>query len=224
MVRPRQVFCADITYMPMRRGFMYLVAVLDWFSRYVVAWKTSNTRDKSFCIEALQKSLGVAVPELFNTDQGAQFTCDAFVTELLRRGVRVSMDGNGRTLDNVYVERLWRLVKYEEVYLNEYASMSEGTRSLGSTSVSTTRSALIRRWDTERPRRSGRALTWALIPSYAARHRRWRCNAHSPTGQILQQARTQGARLFNHPPRSFCLKARGHFTPLDESHTANCDG
>lgn len=131
VVRPRQVFCADITYIPMRRGFMYLVAVLDWFSRYVVAWKTSNTLDKGFCVDALQESLGVAVPEIFNTDQGAQFTCEAFVDALLRRGVRVSMDGKGRALDNVFVERLWRSVKYEEVYLNEYASVSEGTRSLG---------------------------------------------------------------------------------------------
>jgi putative transposase len=128
--RPRQVFCADITYIPMRRGFLYLVAVLDWYSRYVVAWRTSNSLDKSFCVDALQEALSVAVPEIFNTDQGAQFTCEAFVQELLRRGIRVSMDGRGRALDNVFIERLWRSVKYEEVYLKDYSTGSEATRSL----------------------------------------------------------------------------------------------
>lgn len=110
---------------------MYLVAVLDWFSRYVVAWRTSNTLEKSFCVEALTEALTIAVPEIFNTDQGAQFTCETFVQELLGRGVRVSMDGRGRALDNVFVESLWRSVKYEEVYLKDYGSVSEGTRSLG---------------------------------------------------------------------------------------------
>lgn len=130
VVRPRQVFCADITYVPMRRGFMYLMAVLDWFSRYVVSYRVSNSLDSGFCLEALREALSQARPEIFNTDQGAQFTSSAFVGELLANGVRVSMDGRGRALDNVFIERLWRSVKYEEVYLKDYETMQQGSQSL----------------------------------------------------------------------------------------------
>ena len=118
---PQQVWCADITYVPMPRGFMYLVAVLDWYSRYVVSWALSNTADVAFCLEALEQALAHGQPTIFNTDQGAQFTSNAFTGRLEEAGVLVSMDGRGRALDNVFVERLWRSVKYEDVYVKAYA-------------------------------------------------------------------------------------------------------
>ena len=118
---PDQVWCADITYLPMRRGFLYLVAVMDWFSRYVLAWELSNTLESLFCLAALERALELSCPGIFNTDQGSQFTADAFTGRLLSAEIQISMDGRGRALDNVFVERLWRTVKYEEVYLRDYA-------------------------------------------------------------------------------------------------------
>jgi putative transposase len=130
-VRPNQVWATDITYIPMRSGFVYLVAIMDWFSRRVLAWRLSNTLDSSFCVEALRDALDrFGTPEIFNTDQGAQFTADAFTTVLRERGIAISMDGKGRCLDNVFVERLWRSVKYEEVYLHAYASVTEARDGL----------------------------------------------------------------------------------------------
>jgi len=126
-----QVWCADVTYLPMARGFCYLVAVMDWASRRVLSWRLSNTLDASFCIEALQEALErYDAPEIFNTDQGAQFTSEGFTGMLTSRGVRISMDGRGRWLDNVFIERLWRSVKYEEVYLKAYESIPEARREL----------------------------------------------------------------------------------------------
>lgn len=118
--RPNQVWSADITYVPMSAGFMYLAAVIDWFSRYVVAWRLSNTLDGTFCLEMLEEALRGGRPEVFNTDQGVQFTAEAFTRTLEVAGVAVSMDGRGRALDNVFVERLWRSVKYEDIYLQCY--------------------------------------------------------------------------------------------------------
>ena len=118
--RPNQVWSRDITYVPLRRGFMYLVAVLDWHSRYVLSWELSNTLDSGFCVAALEAALARQQPEIFNTDQGAQFTSQAFTGALEAAGVAISMDGRGRALDNVFIERLWRTVKYEEVYLHDY--------------------------------------------------------------------------------------------------------
>lgn len=120
ITRPMQVWSTDITYVPMPRGFMYLTAVLDWYSRYVLAWQLSNTLDVSFCLEALERALAQGRPEIFNTDQGAQFTSPKFTGRLGEAGVRISMDGRGRALDNVFVERLWRSVKYEDIYLKAY--------------------------------------------------------------------------------------------------------
>ena len=117
---PDQVWCADITYVPMPQGFMYLVAIMDWFSRYVVAWQLSNSLDVGFCLECLDGALAADRPEIFNTDQGSQFTSAAFTGRLEACGVAISMDGRGRALDNVFIERLWRTVKYEEIYPNEY--------------------------------------------------------------------------------------------------------
>ncbi len=120
-----QVWSADITYVPLLRGFMYLVAVIDWHSRYVLAWQLSNTLDGLFCLDALRLALCKGQPKIFNTDQGAQFTADAFTTCLLAANIQVSMDGRGRALDNVFCERLWRSVKYENIYLNQYDTVRQ---------------------------------------------------------------------------------------------------
>jgi putative transposase len=128
--RPNQVWSTDITYAPMREGFMYLAAVLDWYSRYVIGWRLSNTLDGSFCLEMLEDALRSGKPEVFNTDQGVQFTAEAFTGRLEAAGVAVSMDGRGRALDNVFVERLWRTVKYENIYIQGYESVPELQRGL----------------------------------------------------------------------------------------------
>ena len=130
ITRPNQVLAADITYLPMARGFLYLVAVMDWHSRYVLAWRLSNTLEAGFCAEALEEALSQGQPEVFNTDQGSQFTSLEFTQVLQDRGVRISMDGKGRYQDNIFVERLWRTVKYEEVYLKAYASVLEAQQGL----------------------------------------------------------------------------------------------
>ena len=130
--RPDQVWASDITYVPLRHGFLYLMAVIDWYSRHVVSWRLSNTLDVGFCVEALDEALSVKQPEIFNTDQGSQFTSTAFTDRLTTRGVAISMDGRGRALDNVFVERLWRSVKYEEVYLKDYQDGWEAEESLES--------------------------------------------------------------------------------------------
>ncbi len=129
--RPDQVWCADITYVRMRQGFMYLVAIMDWFSRYVVAWEISNTLDGQFCLDCLHQAMKSGLPAIFNTDQGAQFTANAFVSTLEEAGVRVSMDGRGRAHDNIFIERLWRTVKYEDIYLRDYANGLELRSGLG---------------------------------------------------------------------------------------------
>ena len=124
--RPNQVWAADITYIPMARGFMYLVAILDWHSRRVLSWRLSNTMDTDFCVDALEEALARhGSPGIFNTDQGAQFTAGAFTDVLKVHGVQISMDGKGRWMDNVFVERLWRSVKYEDVYLRAYETPAE---------------------------------------------------------------------------------------------------
>lgn len=130
MERPDQVWSSDITYVPLATGFMYLAAVIDWYSRYVLAWRLSNTLDGSFCLEMLDEALCQGRPEIFNTDQGVQFTAQAWTGRLESAGVAVSMDGRGRCLDNVFVERLWRTVKYEDVYLKGYETVPELERGL----------------------------------------------------------------------------------------------
>lgn len=120
ITRPDQVWASDITYVPLQHGFLYLVAVMDWYSRYVLSWGLSNTLTGSFCLEALEEALSRGQPEIFNTDQGSQFTATAFTSRLESSGVAISMDGRGRAIDNVFIERLWRSVKYEEVYLRDY--------------------------------------------------------------------------------------------------------
>ena len=142
VTRPNQVWAADITYIPMARGFLYLVAIIDWYSRYVLSWRLSNTLDAVFCVEALEEALRKGRPDIFNTDQGAQFTSEAFTGLLEKHGIKVSMDGKGSYNDNLFIERLWRTVKYEEVYLKAYQDGRDARISLGN---------YFRFYNTERP-------------------------------------------------------------------------
>jgi putative transposase len=140
--RPNQAWAADITYIPMEKGFLYLVAIIDLYSRYVLAWRLSNSMETSFCIEALQEALQKGTPAIFNTDQGSQFTSDEFVSILVRHDIKVSMDSVGRYLDNIFVERFWRTLKYEEVYLKAYQDGKVARIEIGK---------YIRFYNTERP-------------------------------------------------------------------------
>ncbi len=156
--RPNQVWCADSTYVPMPRGFLYLVAIMDWFSRYVLAWQLSNSLDGSFCRTALEQALVRGTPLIFNTDQGSQFTAQAFTTLLDTAGVHISMDGRGRVFDNMFIERLWRTVKYEHLYLYDYqmgAAVAQGLTNY------------FLFYNTERPHQSLRYRTPAAVHSAA---------------------------------------------------------
>lgn len=131
ITRPDQVWSTDITYIRLRRGYVYLTAVMDWYSRFVLTWRLSPSLEADFCLEALEEALASGhCPEIFNTDQGAQFTCEAFVGRLEQARIRISMDGRGRALDNVFVERLWRSVKYEEVYVKDYETVRDARQGL----------------------------------------------------------------------------------------------
>mgnify|MGYP005639426437 CR=1 FL=1 len=145
ITRSNQVWAADITYIPMARGFLYLVAIIDWYSRYVLSWRLSNTLDAGFCVEALEEALRKGRPDIFNTDQGAQFTAEAFTKILEETDIRISMDGKGSYKDNLFIERLWRTVKYEEVYLKAYQDGRDAKISL---------SNYFRFYNTERPHQS----------------------------------------------------------------------
>jgi putative transposase len=129
---PGQVYCSDITYIPMSKGFVYLTVVMDWYSRKVLSWRLSNTLDSDFCVDALEEAIDrYGAPEIFNTDQGSQFTSEAFTEPLKAADIKISMDGKGRWVDNVFVERLWRSVKYEEVYLKAYEGMADARSGIG---------------------------------------------------------------------------------------------
>lgn len=146
ITRPNHVWSCDITYIPLRGGFLYLTAVIDWFSRAVLAWELSSSLSGDFCCSSLKRALGkYGAPTIFNTDQGAQFTAKSFLDILLGQGIQVSMDGRGRALDNVFIERLWRTVKYEEVYIRDYGSGSEAFENL---------MRYFKFYNTERPHRS----------------------------------------------------------------------
>jgi putative transposase len=132
IVRPCQVWSVDITYLPTALGYVYLVAIIDWYSRYVISWRLSNSMDSSFCVDALSEALEYGRPEIFNSDQGSQFTSSDFVGVLETHGIKISMDGRGRAYDNIFIERLWRSVKYEEVYLKDYATMREADEGISS--------------------------------------------------------------------------------------------
>ena len=154
ITRPNQVWEADITYIPMARGFLYLVAIIDWYSRYVLSWKLSNTLDSGFCVEALEEALKKGRPDIFNTDQGSQFTGEAFTGLLKEHGIKISMDGKGSYNDNLFIERLWRTVKYEEVYLKAYQDGREARLSLVD---------YFRFYNTERPHQAHRYRTPADV-------------------------------------------------------------
>ena len=146
--RVNHVWCADVTYIPMAKGFLYLVVVMDWVSRAVLAWRLSNTLGADFCVEALEEALARhGRPEIFNTDQGSQFTSDDFTGTLKDHGITISMDGKGRCMDNIFIERLWRSLKYEDVFIKAYDSVAEARRGIGGW---LTRSGCTRRWATGR--------------------------------------------------------------------------
>jgi putative transposase len=159
ITHPDQVWSTDITYVPLRGGFVYLTAVIDWYSRYVLSWKLSNRLEGSFCLEALDAALAHGRPEVFNTDQGSQFTCDVFVNRLLDRSIAVSMDGRGRALDNVFIERLWRSVKYQEIYLRDYATVADVEEGLR---------LYFDKYNHERPHQSLDNLTPAKVYEWGA--------------------------------------------------------
>ena len=154
ITRPNQVWAADITYIPMARGFLYLVVIMDWYSRYVLSWRLSNTLEVGFCVEALKEALRKGRPDIFNTDQGAQFTSEVFTGLLEQHGVKVSMDGKGSYNDNLFIERLWRTVKYEEVYLKAYQDGTEARIGLGN---------YFRFYNTERPHQTHSYRTPAKV-------------------------------------------------------------
>lgn len=131
LTHPNQVWATDITYIRLTRGWLYLMAILDWFSRYVVSWAVSTTLDVSFCLDALEDALTKGTPEIFNSDQGSQFTSTAFTDILKAHEIRISMDGRGRAFDNIFTERFWRSLKYEEVYLHDYQGVREGKQGIG---------------------------------------------------------------------------------------------
>jgi len=168
---PDQVWSTDITYVPLHNGFVYLTAVMDWYSRYVLSWQLSNRLEGSFCIAALEQALSRGQPEVFNTDQGSQFTSAAFVNRLLDRAVAVSMDGRGRALDNVFIERLWRSVKHQEIYLRDYATaadLEEGLR------------LYFDKYNHERPHQSLDNLTPAKVYEWGADVQRGKRVDHAP--------------------------------------------
>jgi putative transposase len=147
---PNQAWCTDITYVRLEGGFAYLVAIMDWYSRRVLSWRLSNTMDTSFCIDALREALEQEKPEIFNSDQGSQFTSNEFTSELLNRGITISMDGRGRVYDNIFIERLWRSVKYENIYPKGYRTIAEARTGL---------TEYFREYNRERPHQSLSYLT-----------------------------------------------------------------
>ena len=154
---PNQVWCTDITYIRMQGGFVYLVAIMDWYSRKVLSWEVSSTMDDEFCVSALERAIRLyGSPEIFNTDQGAQFTGQAFIGVLAAHNIKISMDGKGRWVDNKFVERLWRTVKYEEVYLKEYDSVAKLRHGLGK---------YFKFYNEERPHQSLESFTPAEVYS-----------------------------------------------------------
>jgi putative transposase len=199
--RANQVWCADITYIPMPKGFLYLVAIMDWHSRAVLAWQLSNTLGADFCVEALEEALAhYGNPEIFNTDQGCQFTSDDFTGVLKRHEITISMDGKGRCMDNIFIERLWRSLKYEEVYLHAYASVAEAKAGIGT---------WLRFYNEERPHQSHGYHT----PRKIYEESLWICGrSASPTGSASPASRaSSGSRemlAFAHIPTGATTNTR----------------
>ena len=195
ITRPNQVWAADITYIPMARGFHYLVAIMDWYTRYVVAWRLSNTLDADFCVETLEEALGKGRPETFNTDQGSQFTGDGFTGLLKQHGVRISMDGKGRYTDNIFVERLWRTVKYEEVYLKAYSNGREARVGL---------EAYFYFYNNQRPHQAlGYRTPAEVFNGDSVSNKRSEGRRRSPSRALVNLVKTAGLSLNNAPILSY---------------------
>jgi len=178
--RVHQVWSCDITYIPMKAGFLYLVAVIDWHSRLVLSWRLSNTMDKTFCVDALQEALDrYGKPEIFNTDQGVQFTCESFITTLESQGIRISMDGKGRCLDNIFCERLWRSLKYEEIYLRAYETTKEARTMIGQWFTFYNDERLHQSLDYQTPREFFTANQTCAYVDNASALPTWQCNFFS---------------------------------------------
>jgi putative transposase len=166
--QPGKVWCADITYIRLRAGFAYMVAIMDWFSRHILSWRLSPTLETDFCLRALDEALTTGRPEIFNTDQGSQFTSLSFTHRLIGEGVNISMDGRGRAADNIFIERFWRTLKYEEVYLKDYTDLIDGRDQLG---------VYVSFYNTERPHQSLGYRTPAQV-HFAATAKRRNCSGH----------------------------------------------
>ena len=208
--RINQVWCSDVTYIPMAKGFLYLVVIMDWVSRAVLAWRLSNTLGADFCIEALEEALSqYGRPEIFNTDQGSQFTSDDFTGTLKRHAITISMDGKGRYMDNIFVERLWRSLKYEEVYLNAYATVAEAKASIG---------AWLTFYNEERQHQSLGYRT----PRQIYEEGLWICGSASPNGTASPASRASSESremlAFAHIPTDTTTNYR---IELDEEEDSN---
>jgi putative transposase len=191
--QPNHVWCADVTYIPMRRGFLYLVAIMDWASRKVLAWRLSNTMDADFCVAALEEAIArYGRPAFFNTDQGSQFTSFAFTNTLRDAGIRISMDGRGRWMDNVFIERLWRSLKYECVFLNAFETGSEARADIG---------RWIDYYNTDRPHSTFGGRTPDEVYARQKSRRSWRLNQTRnpswPCRQTVPETGTTSPRLGN---------------------------
>ena len=188
ITRPNQVWAADITYIPMARGFLYLVAIMDWYSRYVLSWRLSNTLDVDFCVEALEEALRKGRSEIFNTDQGSQFTSEAFTGLLKQQGIQISMDGKGSYRDNLFIERLWRTVKYEEVYLKAYQNGRDARVGIGE---------YLRFYNTQRPHQALGYRTPAEVYSCPAEDSAMEGAGRgcSPKGDVVGYMTTAGPTL-----------------------------
>jgi len=208
ITRPNQVWGTDITYIRLRRGFVYLVAILDWFSRYVVEWEVSITLDTSFCLSALDRALEKAKPEIFNSDQGAQFTSEEFTSRLDSADILISMDGRGRAMDNIFTERLWRSVKYEEVYLKDYIGVPDAIENL---------KAYFRLYNFDRPHQSLNNLTPAEvyfgIPKKAVKYQKPAITPGRPCGRSSPIGHP-GAKFFRPLEKNKDAASRRYF--LDE--------
>src|SRR5437868_9214303 len=206
--RVNRVWCSDVTYIPMAKGFLYLVVIMDWVSRAVLAWRLSNTLGADFCIEALEEALSrYGQPEIFNTDQGSQFTSDDFTATLKRHGITISMDGKGRCMDNIFVERLWRSLKYEEVYLHAYATVAEANAGIG---------GWLKFYNTERQHQSLGYRT----PRQIYQEGPWICGrSASPTGcaSPASRASSEGGEMltFAHIPTGTTVNKAMHIDDVE---------
>ena len=220
ILRPNQVWSTDITYIRLKQGFVYLVAVIDWHSRYVLSWGLSVTMESNFCVEALDQAIRLyGVPDIFNTDQGSQFTCTAFTNLLIAVGAQISMDGRGRALDNVFVERLWRSVKYEEVFLHDYVTVEEAMEGLKRYFEFYNTECCISRWITRRHKKYTKDTKQEASEPYAQpdRSSRRKCVRWKPKTEFKKSSR--GPLVFMHVHIARCQ--RRAFFPVGHKRKAH---